>query len=143
MTENGRSSSTDGARHRLAAPPLAGVFFTREGAHTLIGKIIPYAAPGWSSRSTRKGLFGVRIDRKRKFPGTVFLRALGLETDEAILKKFYSAVPVTYEKGKAVLQIPAEVRRQRRSCVSSTSAASARTGRSSPRSSSRTTCATR
>jgi DNA-directed RNA polymerase subunit beta len=78
-----------------------GVFFTREGAHTLIGKIIPYRGSWVEFEIDTKGLFGVRIDRKRKFPGTVFLRALGLESDELILKKFYTAVPVVYEKGKA------------------------------------------
>src|SRR5512141_798267 len=86
-----------------------GVFFTREGAHTLIGKIIPYRGSWAEFEIDTKGLFGVRIDRKRKCPGTVFLRALGLETDEAILKKFYSAIPLTYEKGKVTLTIPAEV----------------------------------
>jgi DNA-directed RNA polymerase subunit beta len=86
-----------------------GVFFTREGAHTLIGKIIPYRGSWVEFEIDSKGLFGVRIDRKRKFPGTVFLRALGLESDEAILKKFYTAIPLSYEKGKAVLTLPPEV----------------------------------
>jgi DNA-directed RNA polymerase subunit beta len=86
-----------------------GVFFTREGAHTLIGKIIPYRGSWVEFEIDTKGLFGVRIDRKRKFPGTVFLRALGLESDELILKKFYTAVPLTYEKGKAQLALSPEV----------------------------------
>jgi len=86
-----------------------GVFFTREGAHTLIGKIIPYRGSWVEFEIDPKGLFGVRIDRKRKFPGTVFLRALGLESDELILKKFYSAVKVSYEKGKARLLLPPDV----------------------------------
>ena len=86
-----------------------GVFFTREGAHTLIGKIIPYRGSWVEFEIDTKGLFGVRIDRKRKFPGTVFLRALGLESDELILKKFYTAVPLTYEKGKAHLALSPEV----------------------------------
>ncbi len=86
-----------------------GVFFTREGVHTLIGKIIPYRGSWVEFEIDSKGLFGVRIDRKRKFHGTVFLRALGLETDDAILKKFYTAIPLSYEKGKAVLMLPPEV----------------------------------
>ena len=32
----------------------------------------------------------VRIDRKRKFLGTIFLRALGLRSGEDILKTFYT-----------------------------------------------------
>ncbi len=86
-----------------------GVFFTREGAHTLIGKIIPYRGSWVEFEIDPKGLFGVRIDRKRKFPGTVFLRALGLESDELILKKFYSAVKLSFEKGKARLVLPPDV----------------------------------
>ncbi|HQQ79622.1 MAG TPA: DNA-directed RNA polymerase subunit beta, partial [Thermoanaerobaculia bacterium] len=86
-----------------------GVFFTREGAHTLIGKIIPYRGSWVEFEIDPKGLFGVRIDRKRKFPGTVFLRALGLESDELILKKFYSPVKVSFERGKARLVLPPEV----------------------------------
>ncbi len=86
-----------------------GVFFTREGAHTLIGKIIPYRGSWVEFEVDGKGLFGVRIDRKRKFPGTVFLRALGLESDEQILKKFYSSVGMGFDKGKAVLTIPPDV----------------------------------
>ncbi|MBK6405517.1 MAG: hypothetical protein IPF66_11010 [Holophagales bacterium] len=86
-----------------------GVFFTREGAHTLIGKIIPYRGSWVEFEIDSKGLFGVRIDRKRKFPGTVFLRALGLESDEQILKKFYSAVGLTFDKGKAHLVLPPDV----------------------------------
>ncbi|MCL4809886.1 MAG: DNA-directed RNA polymerase subunit beta, partial [Thermoanaerobaculia bacterium] len=80
-----------------------------DGAHTLIGKIIPYRGSWVEFEIDSKGLFGVRIDRKRKFPGTVFLRALGLESDEQILKKFYSAVGLTFEKGKAQLVLPPDV----------------------------------
>ncbi len=110
MTENGTFIINGTERvivSQLHRSP--GVFFTREGAHTLIGKIIPYRGSWVEFEIDAKGLFGVRIDRKRKFPGTVFLRALGLESDEQILKKFYTAVPVVYEKGKAVLTLPPAV----------------------------------
>jgi DNA-directed RNA polymerase subunit beta len=106
MTENGTFIINGTERvivSQLHRSP--GVFFTREGAHTLIGKIIPYRGSWVEFEIDTKGLFGVRIDRKRKFPGTVFLRALGLETDEQILKKFYTAVPIDWEKGKAVLSL--------------------------------------
>ena len=87
-----------------------GVFFTREGAHTLIGKIIPYRGSWVEFEIDTKGLFGVRIDRKRKFPGTVFLRALGLESDELILKKFYTADPAHVREGEgASSSLPPEV----------------------------------
>jgi len=37
-----------------------------------------------------KNLLYVRIDRKRKFLATTFLRALGLGGDEEILRQFYA-----------------------------------------------------
>jgi DNA-directed RNA polymerase subunit beta len=106
MTENGTFIINGTERvivSQLHRSP--GVFFTKEGVHTLIGKIIPYRGSWVEFEIDTKGLFGVRIDRKRKFPGTVFLRALGLESDEQILKKFYTSVPIAWEKGKAVLTI--------------------------------------
>ena len=41
----------------------------------------------------------VRIDRKRKLPATIILRALGLSTEE-ILKSFYEIQKVRYDPGK-------------------------------------------
>ena len=40
----------------------------------------------------QKNILYVRIDRKRKFLGSVFLRALGLTTDEEILRQFYTPI---------------------------------------------------
>ena len=51
----------------------------------------------------------VRIDRKRKFLGTIFLRALGLRSDEEILKTFYTVDRLHIADGKlqwAVQQDP-------------------------------------
>src|ERR1019366_6251364 len=79
-----------------------GVFFTREGAHTLIGKIIPYRGSWVEFEIDTKGLFGVRIDRKRKFPGTVFLRALGLESDELAKGETVSASVDQGKLGRAL-----------------------------------------
>jgi len=36
-----------------------------------------------------KNLLYVRIDRKRKFLGSIFLRALGMKSNEEILRTFY------------------------------------------------------
>ncbi len=71
-----------------------GVFFTKEGQRTFLAKIIPYRGSWVEFEYDQKEILSVRIDRKRKFHGTVFLRALGLESDESILRKFYSAVPL-------------------------------------------------
>ncbi|MGE5176910.1 MAG: hypothetical protein ACM3JJ_11105, partial [Hyphomicrobiales bacterium] len=89
-----------------------GVFFTRQSAHGFLAKIIPYRGSWVEFEYDQKGVLFVRIDRKRKFPATIFLRALGLETDEAILRQFYAAVPTRFERGRAHLTIGKEVLRQ-------------------------------
>jgi DNA-directed RNA polymerase subunit beta len=67
-----------------------GVFFEKQAAQGyFLGKIIPYRGSWVEFEYDNKNLLYVRIDRKRKFYGTVFLRALGLKTDEQILKAFY------------------------------------------------------
>ena len=69
-----------------------GVFFESANRRTyFLGKIIPYRGSWVEFEYDHKNLLYVRIDRKRKFLGTVFLRALGLKTDEEILRRFYRA----------------------------------------------------
>jgi DNA-directed RNA polymerase subunit beta len=80
-----------------------GVFFERVPAQGyFLGKIIPYRGSWVEFEYDNKNLLYVRIDRKRKFYGTVFLRALGLKTDEQILKTFYrdtlSTISITGSK---------------------------------------------
>jgi DNA-directed RNA polymerase subunit beta len=48
----------------------------------------------------------VRIDRKRKFLGTIFLRALGLRSDEEILKTFYTVDRIQVEAGTLQWVLP-------------------------------------
>ncbi len=67
-----------------------GVFFERVPAQGyFLGKIIPYRGSWVEFEYDTKNLLYVRIDRKRKFYGSVFLRALGLKSDEQILRTFY------------------------------------------------------
>ena len=67
-----------------------GVFFESKSAKKFyLGKIIPYRGSWVEFDYDYKNLLQVRIDRKRKFLGTIFLRALGLKTDAEILSKFY------------------------------------------------------
>src|SRR5258706_11812487 len=89
-----------------------GVFFTRESAHGYLAKIIPYRGSWVEFEFDQKGILYVRIDRKRKFPATIFLRALGLETDESILRQFYAPVKARLDRGRAFLTIGPEVLRQ-------------------------------
>jgi len=80
-----------------------GVFFTKEGPRTYLSKIIPYRGSWVEFEYDHKEILSVRIDRKRKFHGTVFLRALGLESGEAILRKFYLSVPGRVSSGSSVI----------------------------------------
>ncbi|HMD50461.1 MAG TPA: hypothetical protein VKG79_15230, partial [Bryobacteraceae bacterium] len=78
-----------------------GVFFERVPAQGyFLGKIIPYRGSWVEFEYDNKNLLYVRIDRKRKFYGTVFLRALGLKTDSEILKGFYNVSEVTIKGEK-------------------------------------------
>ncbi len=92
-----------------------GVFFTKEGPRTYLAKIIPYRGSWVEFEYDQKDVLAVRIDRKRKFPGTVFLRALGLENAEQILRQFYVGIgiqPVRAKDGQAAryrLTIPPAV----------------------------------
>ena len=68
-----------------------GVFFETANNRTYyLGKIIPYRGSWVEFEYDQKNLLYVRIDRKRKFLGTIFLRALGLRSDEDILRTFYT-----------------------------------------------------
>jgi DNA-directed RNA polymerase subunit beta len=92
-----------------------GVFFTKEGPRTYLAKIIPYRGSWVEFEYDQKEILSVRIDRKRKFHGTVFLRALGLETDESILRQFYQPIRLVSEgKGEFKLEVPPAVLAQER-----------------------------
>ncbi|MBZ5639037.1 MAG: DNA-directed RNA polymerase subunit beta [Acidobacteriia bacterium] len=82
-----------------------GVFFQADAAKIVyMGKVIPYRGSWVEFEYDQKNVLYVRIDRKRKFPATVFLRALGLEDDPSILRAFYSPVRVKVEEGHFALR---------------------------------------
>jgi DNA-directed RNA polymerase subunit beta len=92
-----------------------GVFFTKEGPRTFLSKIIPYRGSWVEFEYDQKEVLSVRIDRKRKFHGTVFLRALGLESSEAILRQFYTSIGLEPKgDGKFSLNLPHRVFQQER-----------------------------
>lgn len=51
-------------------------------------KIIPKRGAWLELETDKKGVISIKVDRKRKIPATAFLRILGFETNEAILKEF-------------------------------------------------------
>ncbi|MGI8992517.1 MAG: DNA-directed RNA polymerase subunit beta, partial [Bryobacteraceae bacterium] len=76
-------------------------FFERVPAQGyFLGKIIPYRGSWVEFEYDIKNLLYVRIDRKRKFYGSVFLRALGLKTDEQILRTFYRITKINIKDSK-------------------------------------------
>ncbi|HSU32708.1 MAG TPA: DNA-directed RNA polymerase subunit beta [Bryobacteraceae bacterium] len=78
-----------------------GVFFERvQTQGYFLGKIIPYRGSWVEFEYDNKNLLYVRIDRKRKFYGTVFLRALGLKTDADIIRAFYKLSTITLKDSK-------------------------------------------
>ncbi len=78
-----------------------GVFFERVQVQGyFLGKIIPYRGSWVEFEYDNKNLLYVRIDRKRKFYGTVFLRALGLKTDSDIIRAFYKLSTISLKDSK-------------------------------------------
>ena len=79
---------------RVIVPQLArsfGVFFTEsenKGQKYFGAKIIPARGVWIEIESEADGGIYIRIDKKRKFPATALLRAMGYETNEAMLKAF-------------------------------------------------------
>ncbi|MBZ5648085.1 MAG: DNA-directed RNA polymerase subunit beta [Acidobacteriia bacterium] len=78
-----------------------GVFFETANNRTyFLGKIIPYRGSWVEFEYDQKNILYVRIDRKRKFLGTIFLRALGLRSDEDILRTFYTVDKIALKEKK-------------------------------------------
>src|SRR5215470_6661583 len=103
MTENG--TFIINGTERVIVSQLhrsSGVFFESTPSKSyFLGKIIPYRG-SWVEfeYETAKNILYVRIDRKRKFLATIFLRALGLKSDEEIIRAFYKTDRLTIEGKK-------------------------------------------
>jgi DNA-directed RNA polymerase subunit beta len=77
-----------------------GVFYRQgESKGFFIAKIIPYRGAWVEFEYDSKNCLFVRLDRKKKFLATVFLRALGFGSDEEILRLFYKIYKVIPEDG--------------------------------------------
>ena len=88
-----------------------GVFFSISSDKSLYSaQIIPYRGSWIEFELDAKGLLYARIDRKRKFLGTTFMRALGLFTEdlnanEPMLRHFYTPATFLLKKGKLTVAV--------------------------------------
>ncbi|HLI30720.1 MAG TPA: DNA-directed RNA polymerase subunit beta [Terriglobia bacterium] len=102
MTENG--TFVINGTERVIVSQLhrsPGVFFESTPQKTyFLGKIIPYRGSWVEFEYDNKNILYVRIDRKRKFLATIFLRALGLKNNSEILKVFYQVEHIEVKDGK-------------------------------------------
>jgi len=77
-----------------------GVFFSQPEKGLFAAQIIPYRGSWVEFEYDSKNLLHVRIDRKRKFLATVFLRAMGLKSDAEILRAFYRWDRIQVREGR-------------------------------------------
>src|SRR6059036_1279792 len=104
MTENGTFIINGTERvivSQLHRSP--GAFFHSEDKTLYIAQIIPYRGSWVEFEYDTKNLLYVRIDRKRKFLASVFLRALGLRGADEIIRTFYSVDRVFLNQGPSLM----------------------------------------
>ena len=82
-----------------------GAFFHTEDKALYVAQIIPYRGSWVEFEYDAKNLLYVRIDRKRKFLATVFLRALGLRGADEILRTFYQCETLVLKGGKVLWKV--------------------------------------
>ncbi len=91
-----------------------GILFEHEKGRTHTGKplysarIIPHRGSWLDLEFDTKGLLYVRIDRRRKFPVTILLRALGLSPEE-LLSYFYRSEKVLFKEEKILKNVDFEL----------------------------------
>src|SRR3989442_4690868 len=107
MTENG--TFIINGQERVIVSQLhrsPGVFFESNPQKTyFLGKIIPYRGSWVEFEYDAKNVIYVRIDRKRKFLATIFLRALGLKSDADIVKSFYQVEKISLRDRKLFWEV--------------------------------------
>ena len=83
-----------------------GVFFRpAETKGFFIAKIIPYRGAWVEFEYDTKNILWVRLDRKKKFLATVFLRALGFGSDEEIIRLFHKVCKIIPQDGKLYWEV--------------------------------------
>src|SRR5678815_2981807 len=100
MTENGTFIINGTERvivSQLHRSP--GAFFHSEDKTLYVAQIIPYRGSWVEFEYDSKNLLYVRIDRKRKFLASVFLRALVLRGADEIIRSFYGVEKLFLKNG--------------------------------------------
>ncbi len=72
-----------------------GIFFAydiQKGVYS--AKVVPYRGSWLEFEMDNKGILQAKIDRKKKFPATILLKALGVNSNEEVLRLFYSSTKV-------------------------------------------------
>ncbi len=74
-----------------------GIFFFYDPLQRLYSaRIIPYRGSWLELEIDNKGILVARIDRKKKFPATLLLKSMGVNSNEEILKLFYETEVVKF-----------------------------------------------
>jgi len=72
-----------------------GIFFSYDDIRsTYSARVIPYRGSWLEFEMDNKGILVAKIDRKKKFPVTLLLKALGKSSNEEVLRIFYSSSKV-------------------------------------------------
>jgi len=71
---------------------------TGSGSEVFMSRLIPYHGSWLDYEFDSKGLLYVKIDRKKKFPATIFLKAWGYTKDD-IISSFYFSEKIAYRDG--------------------------------------------
>ncbi len=91
MTENG--TFVVNGTERVVVSQLhrsPGIFFFYDPSERLYSaRVIPYRGSWLELEIDAKGLLIARIDRKKKFPATLLLKAMGINSNEEVIKLFY------------------------------------------------------
>ncbi|MCR9142385.1 MAG: DNA-directed RNA polymerase subunit beta [bacterium] len=67
-----------------------GIFFFYDGEKRVYSaRVIPYRGSWLELEMDTKGILVARIDRKKKFPATLLIKAMGANTNEEVLRLFY------------------------------------------------------
>ena len=92
-----------------------GVFFDNDRGKThtsgkvlYFARIIPYRGSWIDFEFDHRDILFVRIDRRRKLPATILLRALGFSTEE-LLSFFYQTERIYFESGKVFKSVNPKV----------------------------------